>query len=994
MSRKTRRNASKNAAKAIRTAAERLSYTRLGISSLAMGSVAFSGHAFAGEAATTAVATEPDQLTEITITGIRASLQRALDIKQNSVGVVDAISAEDIGQFPDSNLAEALQRIPGVTVSRGASSMGGTGAATTTGDGTEITVRGFGPTFNETLIDGRQIASGVNTRAFDFSSLGSDFVGEVDILKTPDAALSSGAIGATINIKYPKPFDYPGLKVAATIAGTDNSYASKITPVGGALISDTFADDRIGVLADFAYSEHKTQANHVNIQGWEGFQLAPSQLAGAPAGASTAGSLPSWDIQDYGVYQEDTKDERIDGRLAVQWRPIDSLLITLNDDYSRDFVQQAQYGYSVWFNQGSLTDVVRASDGTLTSFVQPNTPTDFQGQFNGSVIRNNEFGANVAWDVTDQFKGELDIAQSASKLNPNGELSSIDADVGYGPSGPGSSCLAGVGAPQCNGTSMGIAGVGTGNLPYPTGIGPNGNTALFINNGLIGSHVLPESSPQNTEIVNQFKVMGTWAQDKLRAKFGFQYIDDAKNLRERDSFANNDWQAYAGYGPASDNSGGVALPQSFFGNSFGTAGFIPGFGNSGKLPARILQYNPYTIVSYLQSLGNPQTTVIPGANTTCCNPAFQGVYTMASNNSLTQRIEEKTLAPFVNFSDEVPIGSMTLSENVGVRFENTNVYSSGVGAAPIALTVQAADHTAFNVTYGPTSLITNRNRYTNILPSVDLNLNITPTLKLRFDASRTLTRPPLSDITPVLNLATSERVNTLVATGGNPGLLPFTSDNVDLGAEWYYARNSYISVDAFVKEINNFIVGGSTQQTINGVIDPTTGKPGVFTVTTEVNGPSAEVRGVEVGFQHMLWDTGFGLQANATFVGTNKPYNANDLLVNQFAVTGLANSANLVAFFEKWGFHARVAVNWRDEYLDHFGQLQNNSGFGIEPTFVNSETEVDFSSSYDVTKNVSVFFEGLNLNNSTYSTHGRYSEQVLDVVAYGRRFTLGARFHL
>ena len=118
--------------------------------------------------------------------------------------------------------------------------------------------------------------------------------------------------------------------------------------------------------------------------------------------------------------------------------------------------------------------------------------------------------------------------------------------------------------------------------------------------------MLPESLPQNTEIVNQFKIMGTWSQDKLRARLGFQFLDDIKNLRERDSFANNDWQAYAGYGPASDNSGGVALPQSFFGNSFSTAGFIPGFGNSGNLPARILQYNPYTIVGYLQGLGNPQ----------------------------------------------------------------------------------------------------------------------------------------------------------------------------------------------------------------------------------------------------------------------------------------------------------------------------------------------------------------------------------------------------
>jgi iron complex outermembrane receptor protein len=275
-----------------------------------------------------------------------------------------------------------------------------------------------------------------------------------------------------------------------------------------------------------------------------------------------------------------------------------------------------------------------------------------------------------------------------------------------------------------------------------------------------------------------------------------------------------------------------------------------------------------------------------------------------------------------------------------------------------------------------------------------LNLSLSDTWKLRFDVSRTLTRPPLGNITPVLNVPSTERVNALVATGGNPGLLPFTSDNLDLGAEWYYAPNSYASLGVFVKEVTNFIVGGTTRETINGVIDPTTGQPGVFNVTTQVNGPSAQVRGVEIALQHVFGDSGFGLQANATFVDTDKPYDPNDISVSGFAVTGLADSANLVAFYEKYGFHLRVAVNWRDEYLDHFGQQQNNSAFGIEPTFVNANTQVDLSTSYDFDDRFSVYFEALNLNESTFSTHGRFDEQILDAIDFGRRFTLGARMRL
>jgi len=940
--------------------------------------MAFSSSLFAADS----TAPASDELSEIVVTGIKASLQKSLDVKKESIGIVDAISAEDIGQFPDSNLAAAIQRIPGVSVSRGTSMVGG--VPTTTGDATEITVRGFGPSYNETLFDGRQAATATGSRGFDFSSVGADFVNEVDVLKSPDLALSSGAIGATINIKYPKPFDHPGLKLTGNVSGAYSPDEKKFTPNGGLLFSDTFADETFGVLGDVSYSDHKVRGNHVNVQGWEGFKLAPSQLAGAAAGASTVGSLNSWDIQDYGIYQEHDEDKRIDARAVLQWHPNEALMVTVNDNYSQDTITQTQYGYSVWFNQGSLTDVVRNNNGTLTSFVQPNTPTDFQGQINGSVIRNNEVGLNVAWDVSANLKAELDVDQSNSKLNPSGQLSSIDADVGYGPSGTGG----------FNGTSVGIAGVGTNSLPYPTGIGPNGNAALFINNGIIGSHVLPISTPQNDDTINEFKLQGTWTQDHFKAKFGFQYAGDTKNLKEYDDFQNNDWQAYSGYGPASGNALGVALPQNFFSNSFNTSNFISGWANNGNLPAAILAYNPYTILNYLQSLGNPQTTNIPGANKNCCNPAFNGIYQTALSVGSVQEIIEKSFSPYLHVTEDTTIAGMKLTTSMGVRYEITQLSSSGLGQSPTSLLVQAADHTAFQVGYGPTSEITTKNQYRYLLPSLDMNLDVTDQLKVRLDASRTLARPGLNLITPVLNVPQGERVGSLVASGGNPNLLPYLSDNFDLGAEWYYSRNSYLSVDAFVKEVTNFIVGGTTQQSINGVVDPTTGQLAQFSVTTNVNGPSAEVRGVEIGFQQMLWDTGFGVQANATFVGTNKPYNPYDTNISGFAVTGLANSANFVGFFEKWGFHARVAVNHRSEYLDHFGQQQNNSQFGIEPTFVNAATQVDVSGSYDIGSHFSVYFEGLNLNNSIYSTHGRFKEQVLDVIETGPRYTFGVRAKL
>jgi TonB-dependent receptor len=222
--------------------------------------------------------------------------------------------------------------------------------------------------------------------------------------------------------------------------------------------------------------------------------------------------------------------------------------------------------------------------------------------------------------------------------------------------------------------------------------------------------------------------------------------------------------------------------------------------------------------------------------------------------------------------------------------------------------------------------------------------------------------------------------------------MPYLSDNTDLSAEWYYAPNSYVSLAVFNKNVTNFVVQGSRQANIGGVIDPATGAPAIFTISASVNGPTANVYGTEFAVQHVFDDSGFGLQANATLVGTNKPYNPNDLTTSGFAVTGLADSANIVAFYDKDGFQARIAGNWRDSYLDRFGQAQGGSKFGTEPTFVNSTMQLDFSTSYDITDQINVYFTAQNLNDATYSTHGRYAAQVLDVVDYGRRFTGGIHF--
>jgi iron complex outermembrane recepter protein len=958
----------------------------MGLSGLALGSMALSGHVYA--AAGDASSTDTD-LNEIVVTGIRASLQKSLDVKKESDGIVDAISAEDIGKFPDSNLAAAMERVPGVTVTRGASSLTGTGGSSTTGDPTQITVRGFGPQFNETLYDGRQVPTAIGnvTRGFDFGSIGSEFVSQVDVLKTPDTTLSSGAIGATINIKYPKPFDHPGMQLAGSLSGTDSTGDNKITPNGSLLFSDTFADDRFGVLADVGYSDTKVRANHVNIQGWEGGNpaagggLVACQLKGAGPCAVAPGSAGSPPptisdqfIQDYGIYQEHNDDKRVGGRFVLQARPADGLEMTLDDNYAKETLVQQQQGFSVWFNNTGLTNVVLAPDDTVTSFTQPGTPTDFQAQINQSVTTTNTLGFNVKWDATAHTSYMFDAYNAVAKLNP-GNQAGIDADVGYG-NGP-------------NASPIGIIVPGGKNLPYPTGFGPANVAADFVNPAFIGSHVLVESYNQNTDVINQLKLEGSWHDDQLKFKYGVQFTRDAETLRAFTDLPYT-WQMYAGYGPPPVGTGGVApIPANLISSTFSTgSNFINGWGNGGLLPPNILAANGYAILNYLQGLNGA------GQNTTACSnlagaTPCTGKYIMYQNLGGAQDITESTVSPYFSMSLNEKVADMPLKINLGARLESTHVISAGVSSLPTGqLTIVPTDHTAYSFTPSPPIPISTESNYRYLLPNLDLGLYLTDTLKLRLDASRSLTRAPLGDLTPDLNVPSGQRVGSLTATGGNPTLLPYLSDNLDLGAEWYFAQNSYVSADAFVKEVTNFVVGGTVTQPINGVTLPG-GTPAIFSVTSQINGPSAEVRGIELAWQYTIGDSGFGFQTNATFVSTNRPFDQNNRSQSEFAVTGLANSYNFIPFYDKYGFQARVAINHQAAFLNSFGQIQNNSQFGIEPTFVNATTYVDFSTSYQINRHFNVYFTALNLTDQIYSTHGRFSEQILDVVDTGRQFTLG-----
>src|SRR5690349_20017024 len=324
----------------------------------------------------------PEDLEEIVVTGLIGSLQRNLDMKREASGVVDVITSEDIGKFPDSNVAASLQRVPGVSIQR----------AGTRGEPEGITVRGFGGDFNDTLYDGRRISTAAGGRSVDFSTVGADFVGALTVMKTPDVSLSSSSIGATVNIAFPKPFDHPGFRLAASVAGSEQEEAGSVQPTGGILFSNTFADDTIGILADAIYTKREADTNRAFVSGWEGGKFAPCQLTAVcnPGDLDDADkTIVGWWQQQMGAEQSQVADERIDGRIAFQWRPSDDTLLTIDDNFSRQRLDTATYGFGLWFGINDLRSVQLDDNGTVVDFRQPGTPMDLNGGFEHRERRTN-----------------------------------------------------------------------------------------------------------------------------------------------------------------------------------------------------------------------------------------------------------------------------------------------------------------------------------------------------------------------------------------------------------------------------------------------------------------------------------------------------------------------------------------------------------------------------------------------------------------------------
>ncbi|VVS99073.1 TonB-dependent receptor [Sphingomonas sp. EC-HK361] len=997
-----------------------LSQLAIGVSTFAL--VAAPGIAAAQDAAATVGNPGPSQTDpqtptdqagdDIVVTGIRASLRESINLKRNAQGVVDAISAEDIGKFPDTNLAESLQRITGVSIDR------------SNGEGQFVTVRGFGPEYNLVVLNGRQMPTSVIgdgnsapvSRSFDFANLASEGVAALEVYKSGRATVPSGGIGSTINIRTPRPFDKMGLRGSLSARGvvdTSQNGKNDITPEVSGIFSDTFADDRIGVLITGAYQKRHFSVNQANV-GWRDGYLGSENNWGSlaqpgdPRYANITNRPDATDVyqvpQNAGYDVVNGRRERINGQAVLQFRPTDSLTATVDYTYSRNTVDIRDNSVGIWYNHNDTSSAW--TDGPVAGpifYTERFTAAEakdlaYSAAQTSARSENKSIGGNLEWKAPGGVTMTLDAHHSTAESKPNNK---------YG-----------------NSNSVGTAIFGVQNqtinfdhdLPvisfnmYP-GIDPL-NKALIVptGNAFRNSYFRDE--------INQVRVSGHYDHDQGfldSLDWGFEFTDN--KVRSAYGVLQNDtWGGTGGDSAAQRAAAAALVPDDIF-----QLVSIPDkfSGISGANDPSIVQsfysFNLPRMVSILDAAYG-----ICGGDNDCRTP-----YTT------DRRIHEKTISPYFQFNGKFDMFSRPGHLIAGVRWEDTVINSSALVPTPVGTRQNSQNE--FNVLYSGSGFTTFKGHYQNWLPSVDFDIEPLDGVKLRASYSHTITRADYGSLQGGRTLDTLFRVGGGTGQQGNPGLIPYKSKNIDLSAEWYYGNESYISVGYFHKNVSNYIgvtqvntpafglttpVGGPRYQAALaalganatfaqirdyiGVNFPNTvtrdaqgnpvtilGQPNDplvnFVISTPFNSDqTAAVDGFEFAIQHNFWNTGFGTILNYTIVNGNRKYdNTLPASISQFAITGLSDSANAVLFFDKYGIQARAAYNWRAEYL---------SGSGINPYYIESYGQLDASASYAITPNVAVFAEGINLTGTDRRGHLRSDRNVFFSTKQDARYSAGVRF--
>ena len=719
------------------------------------------------------------------------------------------------------------------------------------------------------------------------------------------------------------------------------SLSEEVSPSASFLVSNTFNDDKLGVLFAITNQQRKLQNNQILTAGWRGGQTISNPQDGVLY--DNAYIPRNWDQ----VVDEQDR-ERTNASLVLQYAPSDDITITVDGLISKFEVDSSVRDLASWFEPdrvGSAT--IDPETGTLLTFTQEvglgnasgNPATDFVSHTrNSRDVTNKAFGINVDWQVNESLKAKFDVSRSTAendragndRFNVVGIINSYSFD-------------------------------GTGSVPTVQHDG-------FENGSL------PDASLARlhyNEIGNQF----TDEDEITEIKADFEYVPDKgpvdrinfgayRQEREKSSFQIFGSQCqFCGYGTE------APLDEIDF-EAYSASNYFPG------LIDTFYSYDGDKMLDYLADQGFP------------VEPTLQ-------NNRYT--INEDITSLYMDFTIGFDLADMPVTVNMGARYSETDIEVAAVQSF-ISDVIPTSDATLFQNVFGPATDIQEGTSYSNLLPSFNVKLELQDNMILRFAAYDSITRPTMSQLSPATTFNEPRRQN-LTASGGNPALKPFQSENWDISYEWYYNDANLFSFAVFSKEVDDFIVTLTGDETYD-MTDRTgpdfacttctdqtdaelNGSSEVYTVSRPQNGESATVTGYEIGVTHMF-ENGFGFIANATVVDSDISVDGDTS--QTFALEGLGDSQNLVLFYEQDNWQARVAFNNREGFL----RLVDN-GFNGEPVNVETYGQWDISASYDINENFTIFAEGINITEEELVQTGRFANQIYSVEDNGSRYAFGIR---
>jgi iron complex outermembrane receptor protein len=971
----------------------------LALAMLAIGSPAYAQDAQATDPPATGRPAVPQTKETVIVSGFRASVESSLAAKREENAIVDVIKSEDLAKFPDTNLAESLQRVPGVVIDRDA------------GEGRNITVRGLGVDFTRVRINGIEglattggtDSSGGNNRSrgFDFNVFASELFQSITVRKSSQADVDEGSLGATVDLQTPRPFDLKrGFTGVASLAGRYNDLSKNTEPRLSFLVSNTFADNKMGFLISGAFGKRNLFEEGFSTVRWDngpssGGWCAPQGMTANPANstATTCGPaaqgvarLPNTPeavaaynaasdpnnfhprLPRYGRLTHEQDRTGITG--SFQWKPTNTSLLTVDMLYSKlDATRQEDFLEAISFSrtaaqggkpQTSVVSTIYDSNGALLYGVYNGVDIRAESRFDKLTTTYTQPVVTWEQELTDALKLTVKGGRAKSKFdNPVQTTTTLDA---------------------LNVNGYAIDFRGNDRLPsilYPFDPTQVGGALGIVGVPVVGSGTQPSTIPNTTSSEIRIRPQGSSnTNDVLQANLAWE-MNPSVTLKGGLDYKKYDFETFE-FRRVNQNDTIFAPPAGVSIPSLTTS--LSGFGRGLSLPG-----------------GVPTSWVIPNLNAIAdayniyCNclqsgPAGgPGDFTLSSTTNGNARgnnraVQETDRGGYAMAEFWTQVWNLPLRGNFGVRYVQTKQVATG-----------------YQATAGGTQ-VTVEQSYNDVLPSLNLAFNLDRDLILRFAAAKVMARPQLGNLSPGGSISTT---GNLSITVGNPFLKPFRAKTVDGSIEWYFAKNSLLSLGLFYKDIDTYIQSLRTNVPYNQTGLPLSLLPAnftgeeVFQVTTPVNTSGGPLKGYELTYtQPFTFLPGIarnlGAILNYTHVASKIEY-----LVSPTATTTLQDdllnlspkSWNATLYYDDGIWGARVSGSFRDKFLQRVPGQNNNDVEGK-----NSTLNVDASFSYQWTPNVQFVLEGVNLTNEfndQFISRARNSPVVYNVT--GREYMVGVR---